>query len=76
MSQIKIQDLLPLMKPGFVAMDEDGSWYWYPKKPVVYKNRFVANWIKFPIPTRIDDTFFDIAPFEGNWKDSLVECGK
>ena len=50
MTQIKIQDLLPLMKPGFDAclMDE-----------------YVCL-----------SGGFDIAPFEGDWKDSLMECGK
>lgn len=31
---IKIEQLLPLRKEGWVAMDADGCWYWYSEKPV------------------------------------------
>ena len=30
---IDIQVLLPLLKKGWVAMDIDKSWYWFPEKP-------------------------------------------
>lgn len=75
MSQIKIQDLLPLLKPGFVAMDEDGSWCWY-------TFRASHNDFSWGFNANLMDEYiclsdmFDIAPFEGDWKDSLMECGK
>lgn len=31
--KVKITDLMPLLKPGYVAMDSTGQWYWYKKKP-------------------------------------------
>ena len=34
MKQIKIEQLLPLLKSGWVAMDEDGRWVWYNEKPI------------------------------------------
>lgn len=27
MKQIQIYELLPLLRPGWVAMDEDGQWF-------------------------------------------------
>ena len=75
MAQIKIQDLLPLMKPGFVAMDKDGTWCWY-------SFHTSHNDYTWGFDACLMDEYvclsggFDIAPFEGDWKDSLMECGK
>ena len=76
MAQIKIQDLLPLLKPGFVAMDSDGEWWWYQKepKPDGYCDTWMINVEEDSILSALDA--FDIAPFDGDWKDSLMECGK
>ena len=30
---INIQDIIPFMKDGWVAMDSDNEWYWYEDKP-------------------------------------------
>ena len=75
MAQIKIQDLFPLLKPGFVAMDSDGTWTWYRLKPDA--ETFYFLWL----PARVgrgesmELYGFDIEPFDGDWKDSLMECG-
>lgn len=73
MKQIQIYDLLPLLRPGFVAMDEDGVWFWFETKPVPYDYYWRCL-------TPSDDcaflTCFNIAPYDGDWKDSLMECGK
>lgn len=75
MAQIKIQDLLPLMKPGFVAMDSDGTWCWYSFR--TSRNDFSWGFnAKFMDEYICLSDVFDIAPFEGDWKDSLMECGK
>lgn len=29
-----MRDIAPKMRPGWVAMDDDGQWYWYDKKPL------------------------------------------
>ena len=29
---INIQDLIPFMKEGWVAMDKNGDWYWFKNK--------------------------------------------
>ena len=65
MKQITIYDLLPLLKPGWVAMDGEGTW--------------VGNGQTQWLPARVGSGEsmelwgFDIAPFEGDWKDSLME---
>lgn len=33
--QIKIEELIPYMKKGWVACDKDGTWVWFNKKPVI-----------------------------------------
>lgn len=33
MKQIDIQELIPFMKKGWVAMDKDGYWYWFEEEP-------------------------------------------
>ena len=68
---IDIKVLLPLLKKGWVAMDEDGDWYYFTKKP--YANLKAKDW-------RLDDfefwkiRFFNLKPAT-DWKDSLMECG-
>lgn len=76
MKQIEIYDLLPLMKPGFVAMDKDGAWWWFIKEPVL--DLYTDGWevIRFPMCECSPLEAFDIAAFAGDWKDSLMECGK
>lgn len=31
---INIQDIIPFMEDGWVAMDKDGAWCWFEEKPV------------------------------------------
>lgn len=35
MNQITIYELLPLLRKGYVAMDEDKEWWWFQAKPDV-----------------------------------------
>ena len=45
MKQITIDDLIPLLKKGWVAMDEDGMWCWYSKKPhITYNLQCEVEW--------------------------------
>ena len=66
---IDIEVLLPLLKKGWVAMDEDGTWYWYEKKPRIS----YVNWVVEICLFRTLDGF-NIKPAE-NWENSLMECG-
>lgn len=79
---IKINDLLPLLKTGYVAMNASGEWCWHQSKPEVavklWRNKGGIVQLNLTRATRspYDNFAFDIAPFEGDWKDSLMECGK
>lgn len=63
---IDITVLLPLLKKGYVAMDEDKCWCWYPKKPTKALEEWVG--VCFIISA------FNLKPAE-NWENSLMECG-
>lgn len=70
MKQITIYDLLPLLKPGWIAMEPDGQWWWYKEKPGLKKTGWIWEGDKY---CPIVDMLFNIAPFDGDWKDSLME---
>ena len=80
MNQITIYELLPLLRSGFVSMDSDGEWVWWETEP----QRILTGWV-FPreiknkkeisYAAHILNNLFNIAPFDGDWKDSLMECG-
>lgn len=36
--QIKIEELIPYMNDGWVAMDKNGGWVWFSKKPLLIIN--------------------------------------
>ena len=65
---IDITVLLPLLKKGWVAMDKDGVWCWYEKKPKINQDL----WINSSSCKIL--SCFNIKPVE-NWEDSLMECG-
>ena len=72
MKQITIYELLPLLRPGFVAMDKNGIWYWYDHEPVPDNT---GIWIFESDGDLYELSAFNIAPFDGDLKDSLMECG-
>lgn len=68
---INIQDIIPFMKDGWVAMDKDGAWCWFSHKPIL-KNGLdfwclSACSMSYTIPTA-----FDIAPAD-DWTKSLIK---
>lgn len=72
--QITIYELLSLLKSGWVTTDEDGEWSWFEEKPIKGRacwlpRRSNQNWCLLNIS-------FNIKPFDGDWKDSLMRCGK
>ena len=75
MNQITIYELLPLLRKGYVAMDKDGTWCWYTFRTSHndFSWGFNANFMDEYIC--LSDTF-SIAPFDGDWKDSLMKCGE
>lgn len=76
MKQITIYDLLPLLKSGWVAMNYDGTWCWHKGEPTVGVNQN-ERWINYSdkLPQQLS-VMFNIKPFNGDWKDSLMECGR
>ena len=85
---MKIQDLLNQSKPcwKYAAMSQFKKWYCYTEKPELGWNDLAEQegfdpyeWVMvdgYQMPCLSD--FFDIEPFDGDWKDSLIcreECG-
>ena len=66
---IDIKVLLPLMKKGWVAMDETGFWYWHKNKP----SKREEDW-RAKDDIAGDMVAFNIRPAD-NWEESLMECG-
>lgn len=55
-------------------MDEDKDWYWYGNEPMNFG--FRVEWVPNGGTYINLADLFNIAPFDGDWKDSLMECGK
>lgn len=70
---INIQDIVPYMKPGWVAMDENGDWYWYLEKPKFFPMNKVWK-PTFASTCKINNECFDIAPAD-DWTKSLIKVG-
>ena len=64
---IDIKVLLPLLKKGWVAMDKDGAWCWYEKKPKIHQDLWKNDFLYIFL------SGFNIKPAE-NWGNSLMEC--
>ncbi len=68
---INIQDIIPFMKKGWVAMDSDCRWGWYDNKPAICKE--LLQWL----PDDNGELYemlnipFDIAPAD-DWTKSLI----
>lgn len=74
--QITIYDLLPLLKPGWVAMDKSGAWFWFLNKPLILNLNDTELWGASDAGYLVNlSNCFDIATFNGDWKDSLIKCG-
>ena len=74
MKQITIYALCALLRKGFVAMDKYKCWFWYGNEPEIdtyARNRWEVNGGLY---INLSD-ILNIAPYDGDWKDSLMECG-
>lgn len=74
---MKIQDLLNQSKPcwKYAAMDWDGTWYLYQEKPYI-EGDIWAHECAFDSEeyfAKDVGNIFYIEPFDGDWKDSLIE---
>ena len=75
MKQITIYEFLKknegVIKDGWVAMDLKGNWGWYEEKPFIYESLLPRG---FDCNGHITMFYsFNIAPFDGDWKDSLIK---
>jgi len=71
---INIQDIIPFMKDGWVAMDKNGEWWWFPFEPYMTSYEWLlrgGDGYEEAIP--ISD-MFDIAPAD-DWTKSLIKVG-
>ena len=70
---MKIQDLLKQAKPcwKYAATDEDGELYFYSAKPRICNNYWECAGSAIRIVNTLDEVF-DLEPFGGEWKDSLI----
>lgn len=68
--QIKIEELIPFMKKGWVACDKNGAWHWYSAKP---KLEVLFNiWDFYGGSLKNLSTVFNIAPAKV-WTKSLIK---
>ena len=67
---INIQDIIPFMTKGWVAMDANGRWYWYSKKPTEAKD--FLKWVSEDYNFCFISDVFDIAPAY-DWTKSLIQ---
>jgi len=62
-------------KGGWIAMDKDGTWKWFPKKPVI--DPIMEMWCSDPRHIKQDDLYpqkmiyLEIKTDETNWKKTL-----
>ena len=63
-------DIAPKMRPGWVAMDEGGDWYWYLDKPEIEDAGCYSTSLCYS-----SLEMFDIAPVE-DWTQSLRKVGE
>ena len=76
---INIQDIIPFIKDGWISMDKNGEWWWYPKEPYTEDNE--GAWFFIDISenskssVKLNNMFGDIAPVD-YWKKSLIKVGK
>ena len=65
---IKIEDLIPFIREGWVAMDMDKSWIWFADKPII--NSKMTMWFSTGYCCRLSAC--NIEPAE-DWTQSLIK---
>ena len=68
---ITIDELIPLLKKGWVAMDEDGVWGWYSTRPHTEGSIRERFWLGNKDRGSSMFFCFKIKRFKGDWKESL-----
>jgi hypothetical protein len=75
--QIDIKELIPFMKDGWVAMDEDGEWQWWQNEPErKLTHKYVYSYWWGPNGSMVClSRVFDIAPVS-DWTKSLIRINE
>lgn len=69
--KIKIEQLVPLLKKGWIAMGKDGKWYWYSSRPQA--SWFAGTWVSKGKHKHLLNNVFYIRSQRRNWKNTLIE---
>ena len=69
--QIDINELIPCLKDGWVAMDEDKRWFWYAQKPNLLKINGIWKTISSST-CELTIEAIDIVPAL-DWTESLIK---
>ena len=69
-----IKDIIPFMRKGWVAMDMNGNWRWFIRKPYISKrfNTFMWSMRRESPYNIVSLSPFDIEPAE-DWTKSLIK---
>lgn len=68
--QIKIEELIPFMRKGWVACNKNGVWCWYSAKPKI--EIYFEVWYFCGVKREEISNVFNIAPVE-DWQHSLIK---
>lgn len=60
------------MKKGWVAMDSNGEWWWFPIEPFMRNQEWIFRGKTEEEGVYLSGVFNDIAPAD-DWKKSLIE---
>ena len=71
---INIQDIIPFMKEGWVAMDKSGEWWWYPLEPYIKSGEWWFRGGGEYLEAILISSVFDIVPAD-DWTKSLLKVG-
>jgi hypothetical protein len=71
---INIQDIIPFMKDGWVAMDKNGDWHWFIRKPYISAQKGAIAWsMRKSSPYNVKSLMFmEVAPAD-DWTKSLIQ---
>lgn len=72
-----MRDIAPKMRPGWVAMDKNGNWRWFIRKPYIPASGEVLEWVmRKSSPYNIKTlSMFSIKNVD-DWTESLRKVGK
>lgn len=72
-----MKDIAPKMRPGWVAMDKNGDWHCFVRKPYIPASRKVPRWLmRRSSPYNVKSlSMFRISPVD-DWTQSLRKVGE